>query len=112
MSLPDGTAHTPLTRKVSVLRVPCGDAVRIRSEGEAEGTKIRALGQARAQETITKTLTPEYLRYKLYDSPNTKMVSVPDILQVPILLNPNDGRGTGGPVTTMHAEELLTGVGR
>jgi regulator of protease activity HflC (stomatin/prohibitin superfamily) len=71
-----------------------GDAVRIRSEGEAEGAKIRALGQARAQETITKTLTPEYLRYKLYDSPNAKMVLVPDNLHVPILLNPNDGRGT------------------
>ncbi|CAE6749361.1 prohibitin family protein [Nitrospira defluvii] len=89
-----------------------GDAVRIRSEGEAEGTKIRAMGQARAQETITKTLTPEYLRYKLYDSPNAKMVLVPDNLQVPILLNPNDGRGTGGLGTTMHAEEPLTGVGR
>jgi len=89
-----------------------GDAVRIRSEGEAEGTKIRAMGQARAQETITKTLTPEYLRYKLYDSPNAKMVLVPDNLQVRILLNPNDGRGTGGLGTTMHAEEPLTGAGR
>lgn len=88
------------------------DAVRIRSEGEAEGTKIRAMGQARAQETITKTLTPEYLRYKLCDSPNAKMVLVPDNLQVPILLNSNDGRGTGGLGTTMHAEEPLTGMGR
>ncbi|MBL8042877.1 MAG: prohibitin family protein [Nitrospira sp.] len=89
-----------------------GDAVRIRSEGEAEGAKIRALGQARAQETITKTLTPEYLRYKLYDSPNAKMVLVPDNLHVPILLNPNDGRGTSSLGTMMHAEESLAGAGR
>lgn len=88
------------------------DAVRIRSEGEAEGAKVRAMGQARAQETITKTLTPNYLRYKLYDSPNAKMVLVPDNLHVPILLNPNDGRGTSGLGTMMHAEEPLTGPGR
>ena len=62
-------------------------------EGEAEGVKIRALGQAKAQETITKTLTPEYLRYKLYDSPNAKMVLLPDNLNVPILINPDLDRG-------------------
>lgn len=65
-----------------------GDAVRIRSEGEAEGLRIRATGQAKAQETITKTLTPEYLQYKLYDSPNAKLVLLPDKLNVPILVNP------------------------
>ncbi|MDF0642397.1 MAG: prohibitin family protein [Nitrospira sp.] len=65
-----------------------GDAIRIRSEGEAEGLRIRATGQAKAQETITKTLTPEYLRYKLYDSPNAKLVLLPDKLNVPILVNP------------------------
>ncbi|MBA5873332.1 MAG: prohibitin family protein [Nitrospira sp. CR1.2] len=89
-----------------------GDAVQIRSEGEAEGAKIRAMGQARAQETVTKTLTPDYLRYKLYDSPNAKMVLVPDNLHVPILLNLNDGRGTSGLGTMMHAEEPLTGPGQ
>ncbi|GKS56978.1 peptidase [Nitrospira sp.] len=65
-----------------------GDAVRIRSEGEAEGLRIRAAGQAKAQETISKTLTAEYLRYKLYDSPNSKLVLLPDKLSVPILVNP------------------------
>lgn len=65
-----------------------GDAVRIRSEGEAEGLRIRATGQAKAQETITKTLTPEYLQYKLYDSPNAKLVLLPDKPHVPILVNP------------------------
>ena len=50
--------------------------------------QIRAEGQARAQEKITKTLTPEYLRYKLYDSPNSKVVLVPDQLKVPVIINP------------------------
>lgn len=65
-----------------------GDAIRIRSEGEAEGVKIRAAGQAKAQETISKTLTPDYLRYKLYDSQNSKLVLLPENLNVPILVNP------------------------
>ncbi|WP_447980533.1 prohibitin family protein [Candidatus Nitrospira bockiana] len=55
-----------------------GDAVRIRADGEAEGLRIRAVGQAKAQETIAKTLTPAYLRFKLYDSPNSKIVLLPD----------------------------------
>jgi len=65
-----------------------GDSIRIRAEGEAEGLRIRAIGQAKAQDTITKTLTPDYLRYKLYESPNAKMVLLPDTLNVPILVNP------------------------
>jgi len=90
-----------------------GDAVRIRSEGEAEGLKIRALGQAKAQETITKTLTAEYLRYKLYDSPNAKMVLLPDNLHVPILINPDQDRGAKiTPESLMGAEQDLTGRGR
>jgi len=67
-----------------------GDSIRIRAEGEAEGMRIRAIGQAKAQETITKTLTPDYLRYKLYESPNSKMVLLPDNLNVPILVNPGN----------------------
>lgn len=65
-----------------------GDAIRIRSEGEAEGLRIRANGQAAAQETIAKTLTPGYLRFKLYDSPNAKLVLLPEQLNVPVLINP------------------------
>ncbi len=41
-----------------------------------------------AQETIAKTLTPSYLRFKLYDSQNAKVVLLPDQLNVPILINP------------------------
>lgn len=67
-----------------------GDAIRIRADGEAEGLRIRAVGQAKAQETITKTLTPDYLRYKLYDSTNSKMVLLPDNLNLPVLINPGD----------------------
>jgi regulator of protease activity HflC (stomatin/prohibitin superfamily) len=65
-----------------------GDAIRIRSEGEAEGLRIRAAGQAKAQETISKTLTPDYLRFKLYDSQNSKFVLLPENMNVPILINP------------------------
>ena len=47
-------------------------------------------GQAKAQETISKTLTPEYLRYKLYDGQNSKMVLLPDNLKLPLLINPGE----------------------
>ena len=65
-----------------------GDALQIRAEGESESLRIRAKGQSQAQEIITKTLTPDYLKYKLYDSPNSKMVIVPDKSSVPIIVNP------------------------
>jgi regulator of protease activity HflC (stomatin/prohibitin superfamily) len=71
-----------------------GDAIRIRSEGEAEGLKIRAAGQAKAQETIAKTLTADYLRFKLYDSTNSKFVLLPDKLNVPLLINPGYDHST------------------
>lgn len=67
-----------------------GDAIRIRAEGEAEGLRIRATGQAKAQELITQTLTPAYLRFKLYDSQNAKVILLPDKLDVPILINPGE----------------------
>ena len=67
-----------------------GDAIRIRAEGEAEGVRIRAIGQAQAQETITKSLTPAYLQYKLYDSPNDKLILLPDELKGPIVPNPGE----------------------
>ena len=58
--------------------------------GERDAMGIRAEGQAKAQDTIAKTLTPEYLRYKLYDSQNSKMVLIPDNLKLPIIINPGD----------------------
>ncbi len=39
-----------------------GDALQIRAEGEGESLRIRAKGQSQAQEIITKTLTPDYLK--------------------------------------------------
>jgi regulator of protease activity HflC (stomatin/prohibitin superfamily) len=65
-----------------------GDALQIRAEGEGESLRIRAKGQSQAQEIITKTLTPEYLKYKLYESPNAKVIIMPDKSNVPIILNP------------------------
>ena len=72
-----------------------GDSIRIRAEGEAEGLRIRAIGQAKAQETIIRTLTPAYLRYKLYDSPNSKLILLPDQLKAPILINPGEPPSVG-----------------
>lgn len=65
-----------------------GDALQIRAEGEGESLRIRAKGQSQAQEIITKTLTPDYLKYKLYESPNSKMIIVPDKSNVPIIVSP------------------------
>ncbi|MFO0700731.1 MAG: prohibitin family protein [Nitrospira sp.] len=65
-----------------------GDSLKIRAEGEADSMKIRAIGQAQAQEVITKTLTPDYLKFKLYESPNAKTIIVPDKLTVPLIINP------------------------
>jgi len=69
-----------------------GDSLMIRAEGEAESLRIRAEGQAKAQENISKTLTPEYLQYKLYDSQNSKFVILPNNLEVPLLLNPDSSQ--------------------
>ena len=87
-------------RDADIMRIRAkgeGDSVRIRAEGEAEGQRIRASGQAKSQEIITKTLTPDYLRFKLYDSPNAKMVLLPDKLNVPILVNPGEAPRGGDP---------------
>ena len=54
---------------------------------DAEIAHIRAEGQAKVQEVITRTLTPEYLSYKLYDSQNSKMVLLPDNLKLPLVIN-------------------------
>lgn len=63
---------------------------------DAEIARIRAEGQAKVQETITRTLTPEYLRLKLYDSQNSKMVLVPDNLKLPLAINPGEQQSTPG----------------
>ena len=66
------------------------EIARARAKGEGDSLQIRAEGQAKAQETITKTLTPEYLRYKLYDGHTSKMVLLPDNLKMPVLINPEE----------------------
>ncbi len=70
-----------------------GDSLKIRAEGEADSLRIRATGQSQAQEIITKTLTPQYLQFKLYESPNAKTIIVPEKLNVPMILSP----GAEGP---------------
>ncbi|MDH4154334.1 MAG: prohibitin family protein [Nitrospira sp.] len=65
-----------------------GDSLKIRAEGEADSMRIRATAQSQAQDIITKTLTPDYLRFKLYESPNAKTIIVPDKLNIPLIVNP------------------------
>lgn len=65
-----------------------GDSLKIRAEGEADSMRIKATGQSQAQDIITKTLTPDYLKFKLYESPNSKTIIVPDKLNVPLILSP------------------------
>lgn len=65
-----------------------GDSLKIRAEGEADSLRIRAVGQSQAQDIITKTLTPDYLRFKLYDNPNSKTIIVPEKLNLPLIVNP------------------------
>jgi len=65
-----------------------GDSLKIRAEGEADSMRIRAMGQSQAQEIITKTLTRDYLQYKLYESPNSKTIIVPEKLNVPLIISP------------------------
>jgi regulator of protease activity HflC (stomatin/prohibitin superfamily) len=87
---------TIATKDAEIARIRAkgeGDAVRIRSEGEAEGLRIRAEGQAKAQAIIVKTLTPGYLQYKLYDSPNAKLILLPDKPSVPLMLNTGEAPG-------------------
>lgn len=53
------------------------DAVRIEAEGQAAAMVLKGDAQARAQSSITKTLTPEYLRYKAFDNEATRYYFVP-----------------------------------
>lgn len=65
------------------------DALKIRAQGEAEAQKIRAAGQAEAQKIIDQTLTPRFLQFKAFDSPNTKFIYVPIGKDgLPIIVNP------------------------
>lgn len=53
------------------------DVIRTEAQGEAEATVLRGQAQAHAQADITKTLTPNYLRYKAFDSDSTRYYFVP-----------------------------------
>lgn len=68
-----------------------GDAIKIRAQGEAEAQKIRAAGQAEAQKLIDQTLTPRFLQFKAFDSPNSKFIYVPTGKDgLPIIVRPEE----------------------
>ena len=81
-----------------------GDSLRIRAEGEAESVQIKAKGQAQAQATITQTLTPDYLRFKLYDSGNAKFILLPDKMNVPVIISPGEPSKGASRELSAHPE--------
>lgn len=71
------------------------DVIRLHAEGEAQAILTRAQAQAKAQEAVSKTLTPAYLQYKAFDNASTRYYFVPlgkDGL--PLLLNAGDASRT------------------
>lgn len=69
------------------------DATRINAEGEAQAMIVRGEAQGKAQEAITRTLTPDYLRYKAFDNPATRYYFVPTGKDgMPLIINTEAGR--------------------
>jgi len=67
------------------------DAVKINAEGEAQAIVIKGEAQAKAQDSINKTLTPEYIRYKAFDNPATRYYFVPVGKDgLPLIINTSD----------------------
>jgi regulator of protease activity HflC (stomatin/prohibitin superfamily) len=87
------------------------EIARARAKGEGDTLHIRAEGQAKAQETIRKTLSPEYLRYKLYDSQNSKMVLLPDDLKLPVLVTINPGEQQSAQLPSAESAGKLINPG-
>ncbi len=70
------------------------DATRIEAEGQAAAIVLRGQAQARAQEEITKTLTPRYLQYKAFDGDSTRYYFVPVGKDgMPVIVNAEAGPG-------------------
>ncbi|ODU23943.1 MAG: hypothetical protein ABS95_02755 [Verrucomicrobia bacterium SCN 57-15] len=67
------------------------DAVRINAEGEAKAIVIKGEAQGKAQASINQTLTPEYIRYKAFDSQGTRYYFVPVGKDgLPLIINATD----------------------
>ncbi|MDV6235388.1 prohibitin family protein [Leptospira ellisii] len=62
-----------------------------KAKADAEAQLIRAEAQAKSQTIINDRLTTKYLQYKAFESPNSKMIFVPqDKNNLPIVVNPKD----------------------
>lgn len=69
-----------------------GDAIRIQADGEAQAIVIKAKAQAEAQDSVTKTLTTEYLQYKAFDGTATRYYFVPIGKDgLPLIINAESG---------------------
>ncbi len=67
-------------RDAEIVRITASgrsDAIRIEAEGEAAAIEVKGKAQAKAQAEITRTLTPNYLRYKAFDNNATRYYFVP-----------------------------------
>lgn len=68
------------------------EIARTRARGQADAARIGAEGQAKAQESINRTLTPAYLRYKAFDNPATRYYFVPVGKDgLPLIINAGGG---------------------
>ncbi|HEX4418005.1 MAG TPA: prohibitin family protein [Kofleriaceae bacterium] len=70
----------------------------IAATSDAETTKIRAEGEAKAQAMLGKTLTPLLVQLRALTSPASKFVFVPEGRQLSVVLG-GDATGGGGGVT-------------
>ncbi len=72
------------------------DAVRINAEGEAKAIVIKGEAQGKAKASINQTLTPDYIRYKAFDSQATRYYFVPVGKDgLPIIINAADKPNAG-----------------
>ncbi len=62
-----------------------------KAKADAEAQLIRAEAQAKSQSIINDKLTTKYLQYKSFESPNSKLIFVPQGKDnLPIVVNPKE----------------------
>ncbi|MBI4817418.1 MAG: hypothetical protein HY791_14245 [Deltaproteobacteria bacterium] len=91
-----------------------GDAIQIRAEGESRAIELRGDAQAKAQQAIGRTLTPAYLQYKAFDSPNARYYFVPTGKNgLPVIVDtghPGPERPAAQASAQYRADEIPTSV--
>jgi regulator of protease activity HflC (stomatin/prohibitin superfamily) len=70
----------------------------ISAASDAETTKLRAEGEAKAQEMLARTLTPLFVQLRALTNPTSKYIFVPEGRQLSVVL----GDGANGNVAATH----------